>query len=244
MDITGFVFVGLMILIGIGLFSILPVLTFLLYRHLRKKGKIQKNIGLTLFILTTLGMIVLGLKVIFGPSGFGPEYDSVAIEQKIGGKLLCKSIYTADHHSWQYDVDYKYVDLKGDTIDFKWGSYYGREWKKDEQLLKFDKFLILKTGALHGSDRLIIKNTQTDSIKMVDIDNKYIESDSLWKAQKIKSLLDYCCAETFIESINRNEILLKYKFRTNESLTKNYGERMITYLIDKETGDLKMTKIK
>ena len=52
MDITGFVFVGLMIFIGIGLFSILPVLTFLLYRHLRKKGKIQKNIGLMIFILS------------------------------------------------------------------------------------------------------------------------------------------------------------------------------------------------
>lgn len=242
--ISGLIFAGLMIIIGIAMFSILPFLTFLLYRHLRNKGVIAKNIGLALFILTTLGMIALVLRVIFGPSGFGPEYDSVVIEQKIGGKLLCNSVYNADMHSWHYYVDYKYIDLSGDTIDFKNGSYYGREWGKNEQLLKFDKFLILKTGAWHGSDRLIIKNTQTDSTKMIDIDNKYIESDSLWKTQNIKSLLDYCCAETFIESINGNEIILKYKFRTNESLTTKYGERMITYQIDKETGDLKMTKIK
>lgn len=244
MDITGFVFVGLMIFIGIGLFSILPVLTFLLYRHLRKKGKIQKNIGLTLFILTTIGMIALGLKAFLGPSGFGPEYETVKIKQGIGGKLLCNSVYTADQHSWQYDIDYKYIDLKGDTVDFKSGSYYGRDWKKDEQILKFHKFMILKTGSGYGSDRLIIKNTQTDSAKVFDIDDKFIEKDSLWRIQNIKSLLNYCCAETFIESINDNEILLKYKFRTNERLFKKYGERMITYSIDKESGEIKMTKIK
>ena len=104
--------------------------------------------------------------------------------------------------------------------------------------------MILKTGACHGSDRLIIKNIQTDSIKVFDIDNQFIERDSLWKAQNIKSLVDYCCAETFIENINGNVILLKYKFRTDEKLTKKYDERMISYQIDKETGDIKLTKIK
>jgi hypothetical protein len=244
MDITGLVFVGLMILIGIVFFSILPVLTFFLYRHLRKKGKVQRNIGLVLFILTTLGMILLGIKIIISPSGFGPEYEKVEIKQKIGGKLLCNSVYNADIHSWQYDIDYKYVDLKGDTIDFKNGTYYGREWKKDEQLLKFNNFLILKTGAWYGSDRLIIKNIQTDSTKIFDIDDKFIEKDSLWKAQHVKSLLDYCCAETFIEYINGAEITVKYRFRTNEKLTKKYGERIISYQINNETGNIIMTKIK
>lgn len=244
MDITAWVFIGFLIIIGILMFSILPILTFLLYRSLRKKGNIHKNIGLTIFILTTLCMIILGIMTIFNKGGFGPDYETVVIEQKIGGKLLCNSVYIADIHSWQYDVDYKYIDQIGDTIDFKSGSYCGREWNRDEQLSKLNKLLILKTGSWHGSDRLIIKNIQTDSSKTYDMNSHFIEQDSLWRAQNIKSLLDYCCPETFIESIVGNEILLKYKFRTNENLPKLYDERMIYYQINQETGDIKMLKIK
>ncbi|MFA6261127.1 MAG: hypothetical protein WC760_06660 [Bacteroidia bacterium] len=243
MDILVLIVVALIVVIGISLFSILPMLTYTLYRHLRKKGNVSKNIGLALFLVTTLGMIVIGLKVIFGPSGFGPEYDSVLIDQKIGGKLLCYSEYNADIQSWQYDINYKYIDLIGDTFDFKSGSYHGRGWEKDERVLRFGKFLILKTGAWYGSDRLIIKNILTDSTRIFDIDNKFIEKDSLWKAQCIKSLINNCCAETFIQSIIGNEIILKYKFRTNKRFTNKYDERMVTFLIDKETGDIKMTKI-
>lgn len=244
MEIIGLIIVGIMILIGIALLSILPVLAFLLYRYLRTKGKVQKNIGLALFILTTLAMMIIGVKIIFGPSGFGTEFETVAIDQGIGGKLLCNSVYTADQHSWQFVVDYKYIDLKGDTFDFKSGSYYGREWKKDEQIVKYDKFLILKTGAEYGSERLIIKNTQTDSTRIFDINNTFIEKDSLWKAQKIKSLLYHCCAVTFIENIKGADIFVKYKFRTNDKLKNKFGVRMINYQIDKETGLIKMRKIK
>jgi hypothetical protein len=242
-NLFAIIYVLLMVLIGIVLFSALPALTYFLYRTLRKKGKISKYIGLSIFSITTLGMIFLVIKMFVGESGFGPEYETVMVEQKLGGKLLCNSVYNADIHSWQYDVDYKYIDLKGDTIDFKGGSYYGREWKKDEQLLKFDKFLILKTGAGYGSDRVIIKNTLTDSTKFFDIDEHFVETDSLWKAQNIRSLVEYCCAETFIENINGGEISLKYKFRTSEKLTKKYDQRMITYRIDKETGGIKMINI-
>ena len=87
------------------MFSILPVLTFLLFRFLKKKGKIQKNIGLTIFILSTLGMIFIGIKALISNGGFGPEYETAVIEQRIGGKLICESVYNADIHSWQYNVD-------------------------------------------------------------------------------------------------------------------------------------------
>ena len=243
MDIVVVIFSLVMILIGIVIFSILPILTFLLYRHLKKKNNDSKKIGLTIFILTTIGMISIVLKIIFGPSGFGPEYDSALIKQKIGGNLLCDSEYNADLHSWVYEIDYKYINIEGDTIEFSNGFYRGREWNKDEQISKFDKYLILKTGSWEGSDKLIIKNIQTDSTKTFDIDANFIEKDSLWKTKKIKSLLNYCCAETFIESIKSNKIILKYKFRTNESLTNKYGERKVTYMIEKETGDIKMTNI-
>jgi hypothetical protein len=52
-------------------------------------------------------MIFLAIKSIFGPSGFVPEYETVVIDQKIGGKLLCNSVYNADIHTWEYSVDYK-----------------------------------------------------------------------------------------------------------------------------------------
>jgi hypothetical protein len=240
MDITSLLFIGFMMLIGIIIFSILPVLSFLLYKFLKKKSKCHKNIGLTIFILTTLGMIAIGIKIILNP-GFGPEYDTATIEQKIGGKLLCNSVYNADIHSWQYDVDYKYVDSSGDTIVFGSGAYCGREWKKDEQLSRFEEFLILKTGSWHDSDRLIIKNIQNDSTKIYDINSQFIEQDSFWKAQNIKSLLDYCCPEAFITSIDGNQISLKYKFRINENLVNLYGERILIYQMNKN-GDIKMIK--
>lgn len=53
---------------------------------------------------------------------------------------------------------------------------------------------------------------------------------------------NYCCAETFIDDINENKILLKYKFRTDEHLTSKYAEHKITHTIDAKTGEIKMTK--
>ena len=82
-----------MIIIGIAIFSTPSILTFLFYRKLRKKGKAYKNAGLITFSLTTVAMLILAIKIITGPSGFGPEYDSIEIEQEIDGKLLCESVY-------------------------------------------------------------------------------------------------------------------------------------------------------
>ena len=226
------------------LLSIPSLLTYFLFKYLKKKGETQRKIGLLIFVLTTIFMIIYSVKFFKDGAGFGPEYETVEIDQKIGGKLICKSVYNADHHSWQYNIDYKYIDIKGDTIDFKSGGYYGREWNKDEQIKKYNDWLILKTGAWHGSDRLVIKNIQTDSTKIFDINNQFIEKDSLWISQNVKSLLNYCCAETFINDIYGNKISLNYKFRTDEHLTEKYGERKIIYTLDTKTGEIKMTEIK
>jgi len=224
--------------------SIPSALTYFLYRYLKTKGQIQNKIGLVIFILTTALMIIYSINSLMNGAGLGPEYETVEIQQNIGGILICKSVYTADHFSWQYNVDYKYIDIKGDTLDFKKGGYYGREWKKDEQIKKYNNWLILKTGSRHRSDRLIIKNIHSDSTKIFDIDNQFIERDSLWKAQNIISLMNYCCAETFIESISKNKISLIYKFRTDEVLNKKYGEKRIVFNLISETGEIKMTEIK
>ncbi|AFU69393.1 hypothetical protein P700755_002646 [Psychroflexus torquis ATCC 700755] len=243
MDFIGLLFIVLMIILGIAILSILPVLTFFLYRKFKAKGKIYKYGGLTFFSLTTIGMIVLVINIIISPSGFGPEYESIEIKQNIGGKLLCESVYNADLHSWQYDVTYKYLMENGDSINLGYGGYYGRQWDKNEQLIKQDNWLILKTGSFHGSDRIILKNTKTDSTIIYDINNQFIENDILWRNQEIKSLINYCCAESFIEKISNNKVFVKYKFRTSETLTKEYGERMIEYRLN-NTGQLMMTNIK
>jgi hypothetical protein len=217
-------------------------LTYLLYRYLRKKGETQKKIGLAIFILTSALMLYFGIQSALSGFGFGPEYETIEIEQNIGGKLICESVYNADHHSWQYDVMYKYSVEDGDSINLGYGGYYGREWYKNEQLIKQDNWLILKTGSFHGSDRIILKNTQTDSTIIYDINDQFIENDILWRSQQIKSLITYCCSESFIEKISDNKVYVKYKFRTSKTLPDEYGQRMIEYQLNNE-GQLEMIKI-
>ena len=234
---------GLMIVFLIVLFSILPIFTFIFYRIIRKKGKVYKMVGLMIFSLTTIGMVALAIKTLFGPSGFEPSYETIEIKQNIGGKLLCKSEYNADLHDWQYQISYNYITNNRDSINLGDGTYKGREWEKNEQLIKLGNWLILKTGSWSGSDRIILKNTLTDSLLVYNLNDEFIENDSLWKVQKIKSLLNYCCSESYIENISNGVIVLKYKFRTNENLNNLYDNRLITYQIESESGHIKMIKI-
>ena len=237
------IFSGLMIILGIFIFSAPSVLTFLLFKKLKAKGQTQKIIGIVIFSVTTLAVLIIVIQIIIKPSGFGPEYDEAEINQKIGGKLLCKSVYNADTHSWNFNVGYKYIAVNGDTIDLGNGDYDGREWNKDEQLIMLDSWLILKTGYTAGADKLVFKNIVTDSTMTYNFDDQFVESDSLWKTKNITSLTNYCCAETLIREISGDRIYLGYKFRTDGELTKKYDYRSITYKIDRKTGGIKMTSI-
>lgn len=239
----GILIIILFLLLTIVFLSIPSGLTYLLYRHLRKKGDNQKKIGLTIFVLTTAIMVFIGVNSAMSGFGFDPEYETEIIKQEIGGKLICESVYNADHHSWRYNVDYKYINQRGDTLDFSDGGYYGREWNKDEQLHQFNDWLLLKTGAWHGSDRIILRNDKKGKIITYDIDNHFIESHELWKKQNIKSLLNYCCAESFVTKIIDNKIIVDYKYRIEEKEPDEYGKRQITFEIDKKSGDLIMKKI-
>lgn len=180
-------------------------------------------------------MIFLAIKSIFGPSGFGPEYETVIINQNIGGKLLCKSVYNADIHSWDYQIDYQYISKFGDTIDIGGGSYHGKNWDKDEQLKKLGDWLILRTGSWHDTARLILKNTDTDSVRVYDLDNHDLSKDSTLIPEYNKSNEHICCDESCIEHIKKDEITVRY-------IHKNY-DRVIKYKIDKETGYLIVKEI-
>jgi hypothetical protein len=197
--------------------------------------------GCLIAILVFVGIVAL---FIYGLStAFEPEYDKAEIKQNIGGTLICNSVYNADHHSWQYDVSYKYRLNKDSIIDIGSGTYYGREWNKDEQLIKYKNWTILKTGSWIGNDKIIVGDLKTKKWTEYDFTPENIEKDSLWQSLKISSLLNYCCSETFIDRINNGEIELHYKFRTSETIVKDYDQRKIFYKINDQTGQPILTKI-
>jgi hypothetical protein len=197
--------------------------------------------GCLITIIILVGLLAL---LVYGIStGFGPNYDEAKIKQNIGGTLICNSIYNADQHSWQYDITYKYRPDNDSTIEIGNGTYYSREWNKDEQLVRYNKWLILKTGGWIGHDKVIIYNLETKKSVSHDFTPEKIEKDSHWQNLKIHSLLDYCCSETFVDTISNGQIELHYKFRTNEKLTDKYDKRKIIYKIDKDTGQINLTKI-
>ncbi|WP_276974570.1 hypothetical protein [Flavobacterium filum] len=244
MDIFALLFWGLIILIGIVIFSIPSVLTFLLYRKLKTKGETKKKIGIVIFSITFILTLLLVIKTIISPSGFGPEYDKAEIKQKIGGILICNSVYNADIHDWQYDVSYEYKPANSDSkVKIGSGTYHTRDWKKDEQLIQYKKWTILKTGGWYGYDKIIIGDLKSNKWTEYNFSADNIEKERLWVNSKIHSLLNYCCSESFIDRIENGQIHLHYKFRTSETLTKKYGEKKIIYKIDELSGQPIMTSI-
>lgn len=195
-------------------------------------------------LITILVFIVLAVIFIYGLStAFDPEYDKAEIKQNIGGTLICNSVYNADHHSWQYDVSYKYKINNDSLIDIGSGTYYGREWNKDEQLIQYKNWTILKTGGWIGTDKVIIGDFMTKQWKEYEFTPENIEKENLWLKSKTQSLLNWCCSETFIEKISKGQIIINYKFRTSEKQTNEYGQRKIYYTINELTGQPTMTKI-
>ena len=190
--------------------------------------------------------MIVGLAALFIYSiltAFDPKYDQAEIKQTIGGTLICKSVYTADHHSWQYDISYKYKRGNNPLIDIGSGTYYGRDWNKDEQLVQYKDWLLLKTGGWHGTDKVIVGSLTTKPWKQYEFSPETIEKDSLRRQAKIHSLLNWCCAESFIDQIKDGQIIVHYKFRTSEKRVKEYGQRRLFYALNELTGQPTLTKV-
>ena len=191
--------------------------------------------------------VILGLIAILFIYGFltafDPEYDSAEINQNIGGPLVCSSVYNADHHSWQYDVTYKYKLLNGNILEIGSGTYYGREWNKDEQLIQYGNWTVLKTGRWSGTDKLIIGDIKTNKWTEYPLSPEDIEKNDLWINSQTHSLLNWCCSEVFVDKIDNGQVLVHYKFRTSDNQIEEYDQRTIHYSIDNATGQLEMTKV-
>ncbi|MEI6091274.1 MAG: hypothetical protein WCR42_12540 [bacterium] len=245
-DLTIFIYV-IFIVGSILLFSIPPFLAFLLYKWLKKKGKTPKIIGLSLFF-GVCGFMIWGIyQVITGPSGFGPEYDKAEIKQKIGGTLICSSVYSADIHSGEEDVKYKYKAVNDSIYELGTGCYESANWAKNEQLEKFGKWLILKTSNSRDSDKLIIGKLGCKTWSEYVFSPQSIEKNKMWRAKKINSTAHNWDSYSKIEKISSDGIIiLKYHFvKGNYKFPYPfpYGKRYIKYKIDSETGTPEMVKI-
>jgi len=191
-------------------------------------------------------LIVSGLSILFicgCSSGFGPDNDRAEIKQNIGGSLICNSVHTADIQNYQYDVSYEYKDANDSIFEIGSGTYYNREWNKDEQLVQYKNWTILKTGGGFGTDKIIVGDLKKNKWTEYEFTPESIEKDSLWKFLNVHSLLNYCCSETSINKIKDGQIQLHYKFRANKNISNNYGRKIIYYQINDSTGKPIMTRI-
>jgi len=245
MDFLNILLIMFFVAIALGIFLAPPFLAFLLYKWLKKKGKIPRIIGLSLFFGSCGFMIWIIYQLIIGASGFGPEYDKAVIKQKIGGTLICSSVYTADIHSWDYDVTYKYKAINDSVYEIGSGCYQGKEWEKNEQLKKFGEWLILKTSSTRDSDKLIIGKLGWKTWSEYVFSPQSIEDNEMWKIKKINSTPYNYDSYSKIEKINSDGIIIvMYHFRkVDNKFPIENGKRYIKYKIDIETGKPEMVKI-
>lgn len=168
---------------------------------------------------------------------FEPKYETIEIEQTIGGSLIAESVYSADQHTWDTDVVYKYVPQnRTDTLELGKGTFYKREWKKNEQIKTFANSHIILTGGDFYNDKVLIGNLNQGNWYEYEFTSEKIEKEEIWKKENVKSLLNYCCSSTYIKSINDSLITINYRYRTDENNPELYSERNIIYTYNKNEG--------
>lgn len=192
-------------------------------------------------ILGIFLLILIGCPLLI-KQAFGPLNEIVEINQEIGGKLICKSEYNADLDSWFYDIDFEYESENGNVNKIGSGAYYGRNWKKDEQIIEFGEWMILKTGGGFGADKLLIGKIGEDEWKEFKISPAEIEKDSLWVAKNISVKQNWRPQTSFVRGIIGDKIEVEYLYRIGETVEEQ-ETRLITYEVDETTGIPKMKKI-
>ena len=188
--------------------------------------------GCTIAILAILGIGIIIIGLVYW--AFQPEFKTVEINQEIGGKLICKMEYYPDHHSWNYIINYEYETQNGKIQNLVQGVYSGREWNEDEQLVKINDTYVLKTGNFDGSDKIIYGNIETNNWNEYEFTPQKIENDSLWKAKKFKSLINYWPSETYINEITNEKIYVTYRYRTDPNKTELTETKLIEYNLKEE----------
>jgi hypothetical protein len=204
-----------------------------IYRIKSKQVPVAKMIKRCL-IGVVITIILFVLLVLVNILTCNTKLETVKIKQNIGGTLICNSIYHEDpaRDTWHYNIKYKLNNNQ--LIKIGKGVYNdGREWKKDEQLIKYKDWIILKTGDRNG-DKLIIGKTNTG----VWIEHTFspfdLKQQWVWIDLDIQSV--YWEKESLIEEINNDGIVkVHYKY--------SIDERLIYYQINDKNADLIMIKI-
>jgi hypothetical protein len=190
-------------------------------------------------------LIVIGLTIgliLLTRNAFDTEYYHEIIPQDLGGELICDVEYNVDIHTGHYSIDYKYFNGK-DTIDIGRAHFSSRPWNKNEQLIKFNDFLILKTGCSFDGDMIFIGKSDIDNWISNMILPDAIEKDSVWISNGVISLDNYSPSSSFISKIEDGLIFVEYKYRVDKEISNLIETSQIIYRISKDSGDLKMIDI-
>jgi hypothetical protein len=232
-------------LAGLTLASIPFFMALIIYRTIKHRGKTAENIGIALIVMSILATLFGLYQIFFGPSGFGPDYDKAEIQQNIGGMLICSSVHTADYQEFQHDVSYAYKPADSShPVHIGTGTYWKRSRGKDEQIIRYRNWMILKTGGAGDFDRVIIGDARSNQWKEYDLNEESIVRDPLWKRLHSQPRSEKWCSESFVTKIENGLIHVHYKFTRPEPNEGSYGHKDIVYIIDEQTGQLIMTDIR
>lgn len=189
-----------------------------------------------------LGLILLISFPILFKQAFGPIEEIINIKQQIGGELICESTYSADLQSSYYFINFKYKKENGEIVDIGNGSYFGRDWNKDDQLKKIGNWLILKTGGEYDSDKLLIGKSDSKQWGFFEISPAEIQKDKLWIDQKIHLNRKGTQGDSFIKEIKGDKIKVEYSYLAGEG-NGFQQTRILTYKFNEEIGLPKIIKI-
>ena len=198
--------------------------------------------------IVIIGLLFIGLAIalltfpVLMQQAFGPTKETVEINQEVGGTLLCESEYNADLASWFYDVEYKYRTDSGEIIPIGRGEYYGQDWNKNEQILTWKNWHLLKTGGGFYSEKLLIGSLDKSNWNEFIFSPENIEKDSIWKSKRIASKMGWLPQRAKLRNWGNGIIQVDYLFRTGEEIEQQEN-RLITYELDSLSGIPEMIKI-
>ena len=180
-----------------------------------------------------------------GESIFTDETYQDTIKQNIGGELVRDVHHYDDIHSYDYDIQYSYLDTSDSIRNIGYGNFHGQEPPKNEQLIRFGNWTIFKTSGGREKDLLFICENDKNIWNEYEISPKIIEQTNLWKKQNIASQLDNWDTVAKIDKIDKSgNVTVIYTYaKVNGMVFFKTGKRQITFKINSQTGKPEMIEV-
>jgi len=173
---------------------------------------------------------------------FGPNSKNIIINLADNTTLFCIETYNADMHSVTYDVDFKLIKNKSDTIHLGLGSYSDTTWKNNLQLKKIGRLYILPVKDYSYTKLLIIsidKSKKTDTI----FSPQNLRYDSKWNSQTNDIPAWVYTGSSQLDSIRLNKFFVTYEYRIGDYEPWKFYTQTIEHEIDTLSGKLQTKKI-